>query len=182
MWRTPWPSDGAPALALAATSGLAAGLILLACVAGLVVGVLVGRRRPPEDARRRAAAASLLDDHAEAISWLRVARRRSPHDADLVIEEAWHLAALGRVDDALRLYDEVAALLPPGQAAWLKAVALLERGRGADEIEPLVVAALAASPIFAEEALLEPDLLRRLEGRPAFRKALDEAMARRGRG
>lgn len=173
MRPPPWQSDGVVPAALPVLGGLALAFAALACLAGVLVGLALARGR--EDPVRRATTASLAGDLEEALRWLRRARQQAPADAGLALEEAWHLSALGRTEEALAVYDEIEPRLPAGQAAWLKAVALLEHGGDLDEVERLAVTALRLAPVLAEEARLEPDLLRRMKGRPAFERALRDA-------
>lgn len=153
--------------------GVAAAAVWLACA-------LARRDRVrPGEARRLALRASEAGDSAEALRWLRRARHEEPDDPELAQEEAWHLAALGRVEEALDVYGRLATRLPPGQASWLMATTLFEHGGELDRVEALVADALYASPVFVEELRLEPELRLRLSGRPTFERAWREALRRR---
>jgi tetratricopeptide (TPR) repeat protein len=137
-----------------------------------------GDRAAPEDARRVASWASGAGDLEGAIPWLRRAREENPGDVEVALDLAWHLAALGRVEEALQTIGEVAGLLPPGVASWRMATTLFERDGEVGRIEALVVDALLASPALVAELRLEPALGARLAGRPAFERALAEALRR----
>jgi hypothetical protein len=157
---------------------LLVGALAAVALAGLALAWRGGFRRG--EARRLARNASLAGDSPEAIRWLRRARHEDPHDPDLGLEEAWHLAAMGRVEEALGIYGGLAGRLGPGRASWLMATTLFEHGGDPDRIEALVVDALRAEPGLEAELRLEPDLQRSLAGRPAFERAWQRAREANG--
>lgn len=154
-----------------------AAIAIVLLVAG---GVLVARRArgaglATDDRLALARLAAGRESYLEALEHVRAARARAPHDPRLLKEEGAYLAALGRVDDALKAYLEAAARSPDGDAEFQAGVLLLQHG-DLDRAEGLLATALRRSPILVLEVLYDPagtfDVLR---GRPQFERAVDEA-------
>ncbi len=163
--------------AVPATWGL--GFLLGVAATGLAAAAAwVAARRSVGEMTRLAEASAAQGDLEGALRWLRRARRRAPDDVELALDEGWHLAKLGRTDEAIALYARLP--LPPGQAAWLTALTLFEGGGDLARVEGLVVEALDAAPLLVEELALEPGLSRALEGRLQVEEARERARRRLG--
>lgn len=150
------------AIALAATAALA----------GFLLGQRARFRRlrlREDEAGSECVAIALLaaeaGDHARALHWFRHARDLAPENARLAAQEAWCLAELGRVDEALEAYAEASALSRDGLADFDAALLLLREGRSAAQAEERLAKALRRTPELALEA-----------------QGMDEFLALRGRG
>lgn len=162
----------------------------LAVALAACTGFLLGRRALTDRLRLRerelsdecvgiALLASEAGDHERALAWFRHARDLSPRNHHLARQEAWCLAELGRVDEALRAYAEASARSDDGLADLDAALLLLRHGRDPALAEARLAAALQRTPALALEAhaLAEVQPLR---GRPAFEGAMAAAYRRLG--
>lgn len=162
----------------------------LAVALAACIGFLLGRRALTDRLRVRERAlsdecvgvallAAEAGDHERALEWFRHARDLSPRNHHLARQEAWCLAELDRVDEALLAYAEASARSDDGMADFDAALLLLRHGRDPTLAEERLAAALRRTPALALEAhaLAEVQPLR---GRPAFERAMAQAYARLG--
>ena len=170
--------------------GLGVGLAAVSALAG---GAILRRRaaRPrPAPAAARASEASaercvgqaeaclLEGDFRKALHWILQARRAAPTSASVCSTQAFILAELGRVDEALRAFQDAARLAPAeGEHALSAARVAQQAGRPAHLVEDLLEQALARDPSFVEE--IENDgLFSDLAGRPRFDHMVESAWRR----
>lgn len=158
----------------AAYSWLLAAFLLVAVPVGIVLVVLVVRRRlaardPPlssEDLLEMANMAAGGGQHGLALEWIERALARGPETARLRVEQGAQLAALGDVEGALRAYARAEALTEDGEPAYLQALLLEQTDAEPSLVESHLRRALDRTPVLALEA--ESDF-RRLRTRSSFR-------------
>lgn len=156
--------------------GLGLGILLV----GIAYAARRARARPNPDLATddRLALARLAagrESYLEALAHVRAARAQAPADPRLLKEEGAYLAALGRIDEALKAYMEAAARSPDGDAEFQAGVLMLQHG-DLDRAEGLLATALRRSPILVLEVLYDPaGTFDTLRGRPHFERAVDEA-------
>ena len=162
--------------------------LLLGAALAAPAGFLLGRHTLTARLRRREAElsedciavaflASEAGDHARALEWFRHARGLAPANATLARQEAWCLAELGRVEEALQAYAEAAFHSEDGLADFDAALLLLRQGCEAARVEDRLGKALARTPALALEARTMPEF-KRLRGRPVYDALMARAMDR----
>lgn len=159
----------------------------LAFALGGAGGFLLGRRALHGRLRRReeelssecvaiALLASEMGDHERALSWFRHARVLAPGNPTLASQEAWCLAELGRVDEALEAYSVAAFFSQDGMADFDAALLLLRTQGPLGLAEERLSRALARSPALALEAR-ELDEFKPLRGREGYERCMGRALA-----
>lgn len=111
------------------------------------------------------------EDYGRGLHWMRRAREKAPTSARLAADEAFCLAKLGRLEEALKAWEEAHAVASDGDPAFGAAGTLLEIGAPLEVVEKWLGRALEKSPglvLQAEETF--PEVVER----PGW-----EAMARR---
>lgn len=171
------------------------GVALATCVAGFSGGLLLRRSRvrsarvvaapaaaavpeslpfTAEDCCDAGAKAASEEDWAEAAKWFRRAHRLAPTSARICADLAFSLSQIGDVDEALVLFREASRLSSDGEADFNGALAALQAGRPAEEVEEWLDRALARTPGLVLPLEADNDF-HLLAGRPRFEAALRRA-------
>jgi hypothetical protein len=184
-----WGPSGAAVSTTPVAWGPTLGSLGLLAVVGAAYGTrsLLRRRRRQvrlvlgvDACLREARLAEQTRDGEAALAWMQRAALASPHDANIRMQLAWHLAAAGRIGDAREAYETAAALAAPddGKAHVELGIFLAKRTRDVAAAETAIVEALRREPEVLFELLMEEEHVLPLYGREAFEKAVSQAERR----
>lgn len=168
-----------------ATSWLWVGGGLALAAVGALAGTQVMRRRSREPALgldelvQMADLAAEAGRFAEALDWVRKARAQAPRSARLCVDEAFYLASLGEVDEALARYEEATGLSEDGEAPFLAAQLVAATQGPASEVAKLLRVGLGRTPTLVLDAE-DDEALAAYARDPAIARILREARARLG--